>query len=157
MSELSKEPSPTLDGTILEQCSYFAINGISMFIEAAATYNKNAKNKRNVEIKDPKVKIVTEAIDSAGGKTGILLGAAVLPISPLAVCGAKILTETTSYMIKNNHQKNEHRDAKKIDKFFIGISSESQEWITLLEDVFLEIFVIFNLLVRFFFNFSRIF
>ena len=149
MSELSKEPSPTLDGTFEDQCSFFAINGISMFIEAAATYNKNAKNKRNVEIKDPKVKIVTEAIDSAGGKTGLLLGAAVLPISPLIVCGAKILTETTSYMIKNNHQKNEHKDAKKIDKFFIGISSESQEWITLLENVFLEIFVIFNLHVRF--------
>ena len=149
MSVLSKEPSPTLDGTFEDQCSDFVINGISMFIEAAATYNKNAKNKRNVEIKDPKVKIFTEAIDSAGGKAGLLLGAAVLPISPLIVCGAKILTETTSYMIKNNHQKNEHRNAKKIDKFFIGISSESQQWITLLENVFLEIFEIFNLHVRF--------
>ena len=55
MSELSKEPSPTLDGTILEQCSYFAINGISMFIEAAATYNKNAKNKTSLDFPGLKV------------------------------------------------------------------------------------------------------
>ena len=157
MTELSKEPSPTGDGTLKNQIVYFITNAMCIFFGAAATYNINAKNKVNVEIKDPKVKLFTEAIESTNGKTGLILGAALLPLAPLFVCGATILTETTNYMIKNNHQKNEHRDAKKIDKFFIGISSESQEWITLLEDVFLEIFVIFNLLVRFFFNFSRIF
>ena len=156
MTELSKEPSPTGEGTLENQISDFCINAMCMFFGAAATYNLNAKNKRNVEIEDPKVKLFMEAIDSTNGKTGLILGAALLPLSPLFVCGAKILTETTSYMIKNNHQKNEHRDAKKIDKFFIGISSDSQKWITLLENVFREIFVICNLHVCFL-NFPSIY
>lgn len=149
MTELSKEPSPTVEGTLKNQIVYFITNAMCIFFGAAATYNINAKNKVNVEIKDPKVKLFTEAIESTNGKTGLILGAALLPLAPLFVCGATILTETTSYMIKNNHQKNEHRDAKKIDKFFIGITSESKEWITLLENVFREIFIIFNLHVCF--------
>ena len=142
------ESSPTLEKTLFEQLLYFVIAGIETFFEATTLIQECAKNKHNVEIKDPTVKLGTEAIDGGIGKTALILGTASPPLAPLFVGGAKILTETTMYMIRRNITKIGHKKAKIIEKFFIGIDPEKQEWITLLMNVFREIFTNYNLQVR---------
>ena len=153
---LLKESSPTLEKTLFEQLLYFAIAGIETFFEATTIIQECAKNKHNVEIKDPTVRLGTEAIEGGIGKTALILGAASLPLAPLFVGGGKILTETTMYMIRRNITKSGHKKAKTIEKFFIGIDLEKQEWITLLMNVFRKIFTNYNLqvcIVIFFFIF----
>ena len=143
-----KESSPTLEKTLFEQLLYFTIAGIETFFEATTLIQECAKNKHNVEIKDPTVKLGTEAIDGGIGKTALILGTASPPLAPLFVGGAKILSETTMYMIRRNITKRGHKKAKTIERFFIGIDPEKQEWITLLTNVFREIFTNYNLQVR---------
>ena len=153
-----KESSPTLEKTLFEQLLHFAIAGIETFFEATTYIQECAKNKHNVEIKDPTVRLGTEAIEGGIGKTALILGTGTAsPLAPLFVGGAKILTETTMYMIRRNITKSGHKKAKTIEKFFIGIDLEKQEWITLLINVFREIFTNYYLQVRivnFFFIFQ---
>ena len=152
-----KESSPTLEKTLEEQLFYFIIAGIETFFEATTFIQECAKNKHNVEIKDPTVRLGTEAIEGGITKTALILGTVSPALAPLFVGGAKILTETTMYMIRRNITKIGHKKAKTIENFFIGIDPEKQEWITLLMNVFREIFTNYNLQVRigkFFFIFQ---
>jgi hypothetical protein len=132
----------TLKDTDKEKLKFFVENAVIRFDGAVSSLQGDAKNKSNVEISS-KVKCVQEGIEGVVNKTSLVVAVASIPflgpvLGPGIVGAGKIITHATNDMITKFTQKDQHKNAKKIEIFFMGYDLE--KWSRPLIEVFLQIF-----------------